>query len=201
MTAEPCLWLNLNAVGGGTRAPSLFTSVTLTKKAQHGRTLHTESPRGISWTKPWRSCSLVMIFCATFKRSLVHTAHLPAALTFSDMRHFQLRLRQRKMSESSERRLPAEKTKKGKEGRAIRAITLNQSLCSRGRPWAGGYNLCAQQTHAAYEQTAECVTQEEGRAQTWLQGKCRAARISRMYRQQSVSERHPKMNIHPSSSH
>lgn len=134
-----------------------------------------QSPCGL--IKPWRSCSpviqTVIIFCATFKRSLVHTAHLPAALTFSDMRHFQLRLRQKKMSESSERRLPAEKTEKGKEGTAIRAITLNQSLCSRGQPWAGRYNLWAQQTHAAYEQTAECVTQEDGRAQTWLRGEGR----------------------------
>lgn len=85
----------------------------------------------------------LMIFCATFKRSLVHTAHLPTALTFSALRHFQLRLKKGKTAESRERRLPADKTKNGKEGTAIAAITLNQSLCSRGRSRAGGYNLWA----------------------------------------------------------
>ena len=80
------------------------------------------------------------------------------------------------MSESSERKLPADRVKNGKEGTAITAITLNQPLCSPAG--ARGYEVttCGQnKLRAAYEQGGECVTQEEGRMQTSLQGK-RASR-------------------------
>lgn len=107
----------------------------------------------------------LMTFCATFKGSRAHTAYPPVALTFSALRHFQLGLDK---AEMSERRPPAGRRKNVKGGHDRRSDhTESVSLF----PWVGGYNLWAKQSHVANDRVTECVTQEERRAQTWLQAK------------------------------